>query len=392
MISTRGQASLALLLSGAILALAAMALLIAVLAGDGGAEQPVAVAAPADQSANPDGQVLASTQQQMPDGQDLLIAVREVNELVRPAVVQITTEIEFDFPHPDVPQTGVGSGVIYDVRDGVGYILTNEHVVQGANGVTVSLPGPDRRTFEGRVVGGDPRTDLAVVEIEGDNLPVAELGSSEQLEVGEWVVAIGNALGLPGGPTVTAGVVSALNRTVQSPAGPYLFDLIQTDAAINPGNSGGPLVNLQGQVIGINTLVAGRSGGVPTQGIGFAISVDSAGPIAQQIVETGRVIHPFIGVRYTGLTPPLAARLEIDHVENGLVIIEVEPGTPAAEAGLRDLDIITAVNGRQIETEAALARTLTQHDPGDIITLTVLRDGQRIEVSVTLGEMPLANG
>jgi serine protease Do len=391
MISRRGRASVAAVLSAAILALAMAALVLTILVGSDELPQPVAVAAPAGASLAQEAGLLASPPPQAATGQDLLTAVRQVNEMVRPAVVQITTEVEFEFPHPEVPQQGVGSGVLYDVRDGVGYILTNQHVVQGANGVTVSLPGPDRRTFEGTVLGGDPRTDLAVVRIEGDNLPIAPLGSSQQLEVGEWVVAIGNALGLSGGPTVTAGVVSALNRTIQSPAGPYLFDLIQTDAAINPGNSGGPLVNLRGEVIGINTLVAGRAGAVPAQGIGFAISMDSARPIAQEIVETGRVVHPFLGVRYTELTPVIAARLGIDHVENGLVIMGVEPGTPADQAGLRQRDVITAINGREIETEAALARALTQHDPGDTITLTILRDGQRTETSVTLGEMPVPN-
>ncbi|MHB9091194.1 MAG: S1C family serine protease, partial [Chloroflexota bacterium] len=200
---------------------------------------------------------------------DFISAVRNVSQKVKPAVVQITnmqTVQSSRFAEPFAVPAGVGSGVIYDNQ---GHILTNNHVVEGAQQLLVGLP--DNRSFTAKVVGTDPMTDLAVIQIQGDNLPVAQLGDSKALQVGDWVVAIGNALGLPGGPTVTAGVVSALGRTVQEPGnsnptspsaaapGPYLFDVVQTDAPINPGNSGGPLVNLSGQVIGINTLVAGQS-------------------------------------------------------------------------------------------------------------------------------------
>src|SRR5581483_11366470 len=203
-------------------------------------------------------------------------AVRRVAQQVRPAVVQITNEqVAADrFNQGVTVPAGVGSGVIYDPQ---GHILTNNHVVEGALRLLVSLP--DDRSSPARLVGGDPQTDLAVVQIDAPDLPVAALGDSSELQVGDWVVAIGNALGLPGGPTVTVGVVSALGRTIQEPgtrtnsAGPFLFDVIQTDAPINPGNSGGPLVDLDGQVVGISSVMAGQAEpGVQAQGIGFAIA------------------------------------------------------------------------------------------------------------------------
>ncbi|MDA8216009.1 MAG: trypsin-like peptidase domain-containing protein, partial [Dehalococcoidales bacterium] len=229
-------------------------------------------------------------------------SISQVAKDVKPAVVQITNQQEVQTSQsnqPYVVPAGVGSGVIYDDQ---GHILTNAHVVEGANQLLVSLP--DGRSFEGKLIGSDAQTDLAVVKIDGSNLPVAKLGDSTQLQVGDWLVAIGNALALPGGPTVTAGVVSALGRTVQEPAdqsgtpGPFLFDVIQTDAPINPGNSGGPLVNLNGQVIGINTLVAGQAEtGVQAQGIGFAIAISTAKPIADELVANGKVVHPYLGIR-----------------------------------------------------------------------------------------------
>ena len=303
---------------------------------------------------------------------------------------------------------GVGSGVIYDNQ---GHILTNNHVIEGAQQLLVSLP--DKRSFPAKLVGADPQTDLAVVQIQGDNLPVAQLGDSRQLQVGDWVVAIGNALALPGGPTVTQGVVSALGRTVQEPganpagnravspvvvaphpnaasqsAGPFLFDVVQTDAPINPGNSGGPLVDMQGRVIGIDTLVAGQAEpGVQAQGIGFAISIATAKPIADQLVQNGQVVHPFIGIQYVPLNPALAARLGVQ-IQDGAVIGQVVPGSPAATAGLQPEDIITAIDGQSLQGESALAEAINGHKPGDTITLAVLRSQQQVSVRVTLGELP----
>ncbi|HZT07680.1 MAG TPA: trypsin-like peptidase domain-containing protein [Chloroflexota bacterium] len=331
---------------------------------------------------------------------DLGNAVRQVAQAVRPAVVQITnqqTTVDL-FNQPYTVPAGVGSGVIYDSQ---GHILTNNHVVQDAQSLLVSLP--DGRSFPARLVGADPQTDLAVLQITADNLPVARLAESNHLQVGDWVVAIGNALGLSGGPTVTSGVVSALGRTVQEPssgsssaAGPYLFDLIQTDAAINPGNSGGPLVNLSNEVVGINTLVAGQAEpGVPAQGIGFAISIDTAKPIADQLVATGRAVHPYLGIRYQPLNPAIASQLGIPSAQggqapHGVVILQVLAGSPAGNAGLRRGDAIIAIDGNDLKDESSLAQTINQKKPGDSLTLSVLRGNQRLSVQVTLGEAPPA--
>ena len=337
--------------------------------------------------------VPSAAAQAAPDATGFAGSVRQVAEQVKPAVVQITTSQEapsfFDQPVPQ--QTGVGSGVIYDKA---GYILTNNHVVAGASQLTVALP--DGRSFDGKLIGADPQTDLAVVQIQGDNLPVATLGDSSQIGVGDWVVAIGNALALPGGPTVTAGVVSATGRTVQEPAdpqtgepGPFLYDLTQTDAAINPGNSGGPLVNLSGQVVGINTLVAGvAEPGVQAQGIGFAISINTAKPIAEELVSTGKVVHPFLGISYGALTPSAARQLGIPSNTKGVLVGQVVPGSPAAKAGLQRLDVITQIDNQPIVDESTLGRVLAGHKPGDTVGLTVIRNRQTMQVNVTLGERP----
>ncbi|MGI9145730.1 MAG: S1C family serine protease [Chloroflexota bacterium] len=283
----------------------------------------------------------------------------------------------------------MGSGVIYDAQ---GHILTNNHVVAGSQQLQVSLP--DKRSFPATMVGADPQTDLAVVQIESDNLPVAQLGDSGQLQVGDWVVAIGNALALPGGPTVTQGVVSALGRTVQEPgdtpnsSGPFLFNAVQTDAPINPGNSGGALVNLQGQVIGINTLVAGQAEpGVQAQGIGFAIAIATAKPIADELVSTGHAVHPYLGIQYGQLTPAIAKQLGVN-AQNGVAIGAVAPGSPAAKAGLRPKDVITEADGQQLTEESSLVQALSQHKPGETVPLSVLRGGQQLTVQVTLGTAP----
>jgi len=318
-------------------------------------------------------------------------AIRQVSQEVRPAVVQITneqTQTNF-FNQPNTVPAGVGSGIIYDQE---GHILTNNHVVAGATKLLVSLP--DGRSFRAKLVGEDPLTDLAVVQISGNNLPVAKLGNSDKLQVGDWVIAIGNALALRGGPTVTAGVVSALGRTVQEPGnqlgaqGPYLFNVIQTDAPINPGNSGGPLVNLQGQVIGINTLVAGQTAnGVQAQGIGFAIAISTAKPIADQLVATGKVIHAYMGISYIPLNPAVAAQLGTTQTE-GIVIASVTPGSPAEKAGLQQYDIITKIDGNALKTDSAFEQILFSHKPGDVLTLTIIRNGTTKSIQVTLSNRP----
>jgi S1-C subfamily serine protease len=343
------------------------------------------------------------------------LSVRQVTEMVKPAVVQVSNLQKATNPFgaragrqgsngstgTDPVEAGVGSGIIYDKA---GYILTNHHVVDGADALLVTLP--DGRAFPATIVGQDMMTDLAVIKVDskGADLPVAVLGDSNSLHVGDGLVAIGNALALPGGPTVTSGVVSALDRSVAEPssqgangaatAGPTLYGLIQTDAAINPGNSGGPLVDLQGQVVGINTLGAGQAEpGVQAQGIGFAISINQAKQIAQELVANGKVSHAFLGISYQPLTPAIATQLGVT-LKEGAVLMTVEPGTPADQAGLKAGDIITSIDGKQLVGESALGQILNGHKPGDKITLQVVTptstggNGQPHDVQVTLGERP----
>ncbi|MBI3969484.1 MAG: trypsin-like peptidase domain-containing protein, partial [Chloroflexi bacterium] len=246
----------------------------------------------------------------------------------------------------------------------------------------------DDRTFDARLIGRDPQTDLAVIKIDGTNLPTAPLGNSDTLKIGEWVVAIGNALGLEGGPTVTVGVVGALNRSLEEPTGAGLYDLIQTDAPINPGNSGGPLVNLNGEVVGVNTAVARSPVGGQAAGIGFSIAVNSAKPISDQIIANGRVIRPYLGIAPITVTAALASRYDLP-VQKGVVIARVDRTTPAGRAGLLVGDVIVDIDGQKIGNERDLRRALERKRPGETARVTVVREnGQQAQVNVTLGETP----
>jgi len=226
------------------------------------------------------------------------------------------------------------------------------------------------------------RAQRVLIKIDGSSLPKVRLGDSEKLRIGEWVVAIGNALGLQGGPTVTAGVVGALNRSITEPNGENLENLIQTDAAINPGNSGGPLINLSGEVVGINTAIASEA-----QGIGFAISISAARPIIGDLVAYGRVIRPFLGIQTADVTPALATRYDLA-VKEGLLVLAVERGTPASRAGLQQGDVATAIEGERLHNTRELRAILDKHKPGDTLRLTIVRGGKQSTVAVTLAESP----
>jgi S1-C subfamily serine protease len=338
---------------------------------------PTATAqAPAKQSAVP----LNQAPPQPGGGADSLVAaIRRVADSRKQSVVLIASLAGQGGAgtQPGGEGQGVGSGAIIDAQ---GHIVTNNHVVEGARALRVVLP--DNRTFAGQLVGRDPQTDLAVVKIASDNLPVAPLAPSLNVAVGDWVVAIGNALGLPGGPTVTAGVVGALGRTLTEPNGVALEDLIQTDAAINPGNSGGPLLNLNGEIVGINT--AGIQGAA---GLGFAVSVDTVREVVPQLIQNGRVIRPFIGISTVEVTPGVAARNDLPR-QDGLAIVRVGAGTPAERAGLREGDIVVAAGGRPVKTQRDLRAVLGAHKPGDALVLTVQRGASQAEARVTLGEAP----
>jgi Do/DeqQ family serine protease len=308
---------------------------------------------------------------------------------VRPAVVNISMEREVPNPqgsggfgpYGDIPglpsgpsrQKGIGSGVIVS-RDG--YILTNAHVVRGADRLTVTLL--DGRTFAGKVVGADSATDLAVVKIQASNLPIARLGESAPLQPGDWAIAIGNPYGL--NFTVTVGVISATGRSLpDGPEEPFL----QTDAAINPGNSGGPLVDAVGRVIGINTAEFENA-----QGIGFAIPVDTAKGIMQQLIATGRVARPYLGVYLQPITPDQAQALHLPTGAKGAQIAEVAPNSPAATAGLQRGDVILEVNGQHVDDPASLVTLVHNSKIGTTISLLLHRADHTQSVSVTLGQMP----
>jgi serine protease Do len=281
-----------------------------------------------------------------------------------------------DMPeHPALKQQGTGSGVIISAD---GYILTNNHVVARANTVTVTLA--DEQEYTASVIGGDPKTDLAIVKITIKSpLPVATLGDSETLKVGDWVLAIGNPFGLD--HTVTAGIVSAKGRVIG--AGPY-DDFIQTDASINPGNSGGPLINTQGDIVGINTAIVPYG-----QGIGFAIPINTAKPLIPQLVTKGAVTRGYLGVHLQTLTPELAKALKMQD-RKGALVSNVMAGSPAETAGMQRRDVIVAFNNQQVESARDLAALVATAPVGKSVTVTVLRDGSLQSLSVTVGTMQSA--
>ncbi|MBD3163236.1 MAG: Do family serine endopeptidase [Candidatus Eisenbacteria bacterium] len=281
------------------------------------------------------------------------------------------------FRMPDqIPRRGMGSGVIISPD---GLILTNNHVVTKADRVKITLS--DGRTFDAEVRGVDPKSDVAVVQVDGEDLPVAPLGSSADLEVGEWVIAIGNPFQL--NQTVTAGIVSAKGRSSVGLAD--YEDFIQTDAAINPGNSGGALVNLRGEVVGINTAIATRSGGY--QGIGFAIPIDMAESIMSSLLEHGRVVRGYLGVTIQNVDAGLAEAFGLDR-PRGALVNSVQSGTAAEDAGVETGDVILEVDGHPVENRDDLRLQISGTPPDTPVELTVLRDGRERRIRVELGELP----
>ncbi|MCR4428848.1 MAG: trypsin-like peptidase domain-containing protein [Caldiserica bacterium] len=315
-------------------------------------------------------------------------AITAAVERVAPAVVFIDTKFQvstpFGFPDFFYPffeqepiQEGQGSGVIVDGKNG--YIMTNAHVVSGAVDIRVTLP--DGRSFQGKVIGSDSFSDIAVVKVEATNLPEAPLGDTTNLKVGSWAIAIGNPYGFEN--TVTVGVVSAKNRTLSNPeTGRPLQDLIQTDAAINPGNSGGALVNIKGEVIGINTAI------IPyAQGMGFAVDINAAKQVFQDLITTGQAVRPWIGITYSKITPDTAKKLNLPD-QMGVIIVEVIQGSPAQKAGLQVNDVIKAINGTPIYQIDDLRNIIKGKKVGDEINLTIWRAGSTMTISLKLEQMP----
>jgi S1-C subfamily serine protease len=328
-------------------------------------------------------------------------SVAAVAQSVGPSVVSVRTN------------QGLGSGFLYDPS---GLILTNAHVVDAAQSITIALV--DGRHFSGKVVGSDVGFDVAVIKIDGTNLPTAPLGSASNLQVGQDLVAIGNPFGLD--HTVTTGVVSALNRPVSEGQGSYNQPMVQTDAAINPGNSGGPLLDLNGQVVGINTLVAAPQG-IPAQGLGFAVPVDTARRIADQLVQSGKVQHsgmPYLGIAMsdinrpdsvpgqpntpvpgvpslpgggrrggTGNTPRPTPPAGVDH---GALVNDVSAGSAAADAGVQAGDVFVNFDGYDIYNPDEMLQRLVLHKPGDQVAASLIRGGQTVNVTITVGEAPVS--
>ncbi len=309
-----------------------------------------------------------------------LPTITGVVDKVNPAVASIVVgTVTYDWWGQSVPSEQAGSGIVIDKK---GYIVTNNHVVEGATSITVSLP--DGRSFNATLVGTDSATDLAVIKIDGDNLPTASFGNSSAMRAGDWVVAIGNALALDGGPTVTAGVVSATGRSIEESSGVTLYDLIQTDAAINPGNSGGPLINLNGEVIGINTA---KISSEDVSGVGFAISSDSAKPVVDELITKGYVSRPYLGASLVTVTSAIANYYGLG-TDTGAFVSRIAQNGPAAKAGLKAGDVITAVDGKELTTADDVIKAIRSRSIGDTIQVKFYRGSDLQSASVTLAENP----
>ncbi len=308
-----------------------------------------------------------------------------------PSVVNVTSRaVTFDFFYGLVPQEGQGSGFVIDKE---GHVLTNYHVIADARQVEVTMH--NRKKYKATVVGTDPSHDLAVIQIKAPDLVPAIMGDSRNLQVGQKVYAIGNPFGLAG--TMTRGIVSSI-RPVREPNGAYIDEAIQTDAAINPGNSGGPLMNWHGEVIGINTMIMSNVG--QNAGIGFAIPINTAKAVLNDLMTLGRVRRPALGVRTIPISPELADEMGLP-VDYGLLIVQVVPGGSADQAGLRGGteraylgntpimlggDLIIAIDGQKVESEEDLSQLMNDHRAGDSVKITVYRGKKKMDVTVSLGE------
>jgi serine protease Do len=318
------------------------------------------------------------------------INVKAINNIFRnaakrilPAVVSVRSSREFDnLPgdHPDIFPPGAGSGILISAD---GYILTNFHVVKDANELRIILY--DKREFEAQYIGGDPTTDVALIKIEGRDLPAAMMGNSDSLQVGDWVLAVGNPLSFQS--TITAGIISAFGRDINIINEEYRIEnFIQTDAVINPGNSGGALVNLDSKVIGVNTAIATRTGF--NQGYGFAIPINLARKVVDDLAKFGYVRRGIIGVSIAGMDAKSARALGLTK-PMGVLIQSVREGFPAAEVGLRQGDVILSVNGKKVNSPSELQTKIARNYPGTKVVLLVWRDNQKVPFDVILGEAPV---
>lgn len=311
------------------------------------------------------------------DSPDELSTVEVVRQLTPSVVHVLTIPPRTGEINPSSPGIGVGTGIILQSD---GYVLTNNHLIDGAESIVVTLHNGE--SYPARLVGGDPNPDVAVVKIDALGLQPADPGSVESLEVGQDVIAIGHALALPGGPTVSKGVISALGRSVEAGLQDTYVDLIQTDASINPGNSGGPLVNDRGEVVGVNT--ASLNGG---QGINFAINIDDAMTVSRQLIESGSVERGYIGIAPLNLTPVIANHIGVP-VQEGILIARVIEGSDAQSAGLQGGDVIVAMDGQPIRNTGDLSKFLMDNHPGQRISVRLYRGESVLETEATLDGMP----
>jgi serine protease Do len=336
--------------------------------------------------------VLAATENIPAQGAGFAPIVRKV----KPAVVKVSTQVYaeqgrspfagddmferfFGRPQRRQPVEGLGSGFFISAD---GYIITNHHVVN--NAVKITIETIDKKTYKAKKIGEDPKTDLALLKIEGTNHPFLEMGDAEKAEVGEWVLAIGNPLNQD--LTVTSGIISAkgrfMNQLYQS--GLQFQDFLQTDAAINQGNSGGPLINMQGQVIGINSVIVSNSGG--SIGLGFAITSNLAVQVISDLKKIGRVIRGYLGVQIDEVDEEKAKEFDLRHT--GIMIIHVEKNSPAHKAGLKRMDLITTLNGEPVKEFRSLQKKVASLKPGDKLTVGILRDDKPMTLTATVGESP----
>ena len=326
---------------------------------------------------------------------ELQEAFVKIADYVKPAVVNINVRskgqsFSHGFPQqfreffgdeyfgdmPEMETASAGSGFIIDKR---GLVVTNYHVIKGATQISAALP--DGRAFEAEFKGGDAKTDLAVLQLKTkETLPTVSFGDSESIQVGEWVVAIGNPFGL--GQTVTAGIVSAKDRVIG--AGPY-DDFIQTDAAINPGNSGGPLVDIDGNVIGVNTAIASNTGG--SNGVGFAIPINMVETVVKQLLDKGKVVRGWLGISIYEVNPQSIKEFDLK-VKKGVLVVESYQGHPAYEAGIRDGDVLVEFNGKPVDDVRALQRLVAETEVNKTVTVKVMRGKTKKTFKVKIGEMP----
>ena len=313
--------------------------------------------------------------------------VADTVERVRPAVVSIVAEV-ITRDRFGVDRSGFGSGTGVIVSSD-GLVITNNHVIEEAVNITVTMD--DGSQVQAEIIGADRLADLAVLRIPGTYKTFLPLNEAIRLRVGEWVIAIGNALALPGGPTVTVGVVSALGRTIGGERGVPLYDLIQTDTSINPGNSGGPLISIDGELVGINTAVlrgGGGQGRPSIEGIGFAINMETTIQVSEQLIKDGRVRWAWMGVFLADLVPEMAAEFGLP-IREGVIIQDTLKGGPSDQAGIKPGDIILSMNGRKVATVIDLTRLLRKEfQAGEEIEVELFRDRSRETIKLVLGERP----